>query len=435
MKLTERFWNFFNPAKIAELEKRLEKVEHPPDKVELTKRVEKLISKTLYNVNTGYISLVLSSGDVLDGKVTNEVYEQLMQCNDISCLLALLKPKVEVKEEDRDETKEKEIVSKLVDIFKGLDEFEVENGKVYLQGIKSIEIPTVIVGAFIEILDAPSSIDSENKFDSLLLFTYKLLLNPIEEAREDCLSFVRQFDIKLTNTGNMVMYRRINKVTKDTRLVEFISKSYLKVKSWKKSPSNYYIHEKEDGVFGFSNHEYTEFNDLGNLQELYTNLSQEEENRYTDNHTGTYDIRIGQVYKIEEKDIDLNKNGSCGGGLHISDGKVFDYQGFGDTPIVVLVDPRHIYKMDSGHSGKIACKQMFIAAVTSQDSEGNYEDIDNQQIVEFDEIYHCESVDELQVELSKKSFKKLSIAEEVPVLTIQEVQNVTNILKKRVVNV
>ena len=57
--------------------------------------------------------------------------------------------------------------------------------------------------------------------------------------------------------------------------------------------------------------------------------------------------------------------------------------------------PQHIYKMDSGCSGKIGVKQMFIAAITEQDEEGNYVDIDNQDLVNFDELYHNESIEEL----------------------------------------
>ena len=71
------------------------------------------------------------------------------------------------------------------------------------------------------------------------MFTYKLLLNPMENSRKDCLEYVKKYNIKLTNTGNMIMYRRIVSVDNSNKdLIDFVSKQYLKIKSWKKSPKN-----------------------------------------------------------------------------------------------------------------------------------------------------------------------------------------------------
>ena len=95
----------------------------------------------------------------------------------------------------------------------------------------------------------------------------------------------------------------------------------------------------------------------------------------------------------------------------------------------------HIYKMDSGHSGKIGVKQMFIAAVTTQDEQGNYEDIDDQELVNFDDLYHNETLEELETSLKEKSLSKVSVAELVTELSIPEVKNITKLLKNRVVTV
>lgn len=95
----------------------------------------------------------------------------------------------------------------------------------------------------------------------------------------------------------------------------------------------------------------------------------------------------------------------------------------------------HIYKMDSGCSGKIGVKQMFIAAVTTQDEEGNYEDIDNQDLVNFDELYHNESIEELTQALQTKSLECVSVSEAVAEVSLKDVQNITELLKNRVVNI
>ena len=179
----------------------------------------------------------------------------------------------------------------------------------------------------------------------------------------------------------------------------------------------------------------TNFKVIGNLADLYNNLSELKENRYTDDYTKSYDIRIGATYKIREQDIDLNKNGSCGGALHVADGKVFNYSGFGNTPVCCIVSPQHIYKMDSGCSGKIGVRQMFIAAVTSQDENGNYEDIDSQDLVNFDELYHNESLQQLQEALRTKSLESTSVSTAMSEVSLKDVENISNLLKSRIVTI
>jgi hypothetical protein len=162
----------------------------------------------------------------------------------------------------------------------------------------------------------------EAEYQSLKAFTLKLLLNPLQESREDCLTYVRNFNIKLTTTGNMIMYRRIVSVDKSNKdLIDFVSKQYVKVKSWKKAVKHFTVYKNEDEQYRITDNVASKnFQDknnevIGNLAELYNNLSELQENRYTDDYTKSYDIRIGATYKIREKDIDLNKNGSCGGAL------------------------------------------------------------------------------------------------------------------------
>lgn len=452
MKLLEKIQSYFTNEKVKELEERLKKVENNSttavckDPYRACVAEIKLISKTIYNVSLGSVTVVLNDGSVLEGNgLSQEKYLEIQNCTDRSCLIALLSPPKEKSKgssnHDIEEQEVRETISSIVDVLKERDEFDVIGDKVFLKGVKSIELPSTIVAEFIRLESFKENWNEvQEEFNSLLMFSYKLLLNPVEESRKDCLQYVKNYDIKLTNTGNMIMYRRVVSVgNKDKKLVKFISKQYLKVKSWKKSPKKYAVHfGKSIGYFlmQYAKHPHDSTKDVsyvGNLAELYNNLSELKENRYTDDYTRTYDIRIGSVYKIKEKDIDTNKNGSCGGALHLADGKVFSYSSFGDTPVVCIVSPQHIYKMDSGCSGKIGVKQMFIAAITTQDEFGNYEDIDNQKIVEFDDIYHNETVEELKTAFTNKSVNEVSVGDVVSDLNLKEVLNISEILSNRVV--
>jgi hypothetical protein len=459
MNIIQKFKEFFTPSKVKELEEKVLQLEQKlpvlqkgidlMEEIENNK-VEKLISKVLYNINTKNIDVILSNGNVLSGVVEKEIYNKIKDCNNELLIINLLSPPKEVKQLEIDFEKEvQEIIAPIVNILATNDNFEIEGDKVYLKGIKSIAIPSSIVAEFIRLQSEINEYSNwqnnaeanlyeqfEEEFNALLMFTLKLLLNPMENSRKDCLEYVKKYNIKLTNTGNMIMYRRIVSVNNSNKdLIDFVSKQYLKVKSWKKSPKNYEVFDDNGLVViqGEKRHDYN--NHKGNLAELYNNLSQLKENRYTDDYTRSYDIRIGEVYKIREVDIDINKHGSCGGALHIADGKVFNYNGFGDTPVVTLTDPRHVYKMDSGSNGKIGVKQMFIMAITEQDENGNYIDIDSQAVVNFDEIYHNQTIEELQNALQNKSFEPLSVGEEITNLTPKEVIDITKVLSERIVKV
>jgi len=409
-----------------------------------------ITNKLIYNVNTKKVIVITCDGDKYEGdNIEKEEIEALKTAN-VQEIVNILTPKhIEQVEDVKEEMK---LVSKFLGIFDNSDDFDVVGEQLYFKGIRSTPIPHIIVARFIEILQqiednkteinlftykSPTELNEE--YNSLKMFTLKVLLNPIEESRQDALDYVKQFQIKMTNTGNLIMYRRIvalGNTNKD--LIEFVSSSYVKVKSWKKSPKNYWVWSCDDGSFQLikENLKSTGIeSNLGNLAELYLNLANLEENRYTDNHTKTYDIRIGATYKINEEDIDINRSGSCGGSLHVADGKIFSYSSFGNTPVCCIVNPMHIYKMDSGHSGKIGVKQMFIAAITTQDEEGNYVDIDNQNLVEFDELYHNETLEELTESLKNKSLSQVSVAEAVSPLSIPEVVNIKELLSKRVITI
>lgn len=411
-------------------------------------------NKTVYNVANGSIQVITCEGSVYNGfNVASEIVE-LLKTADEPTIIQLLTPKVETVnvEQNNVEEQEKELVSNFLDIFDSVEDFEVVGKSLFFKNIRSVEIPSLIVARFVELIEKHRDpvdeqiqtgyLQEDEEYQSLKAFTLKLLLNPIQESREDCLTYVRNFNIKLTTTGNMIMYRRIvakNSSNKD--LVEFVSKQYLKIKSWKKSCKDYLVHY--DGSSNYSlmkvdktiNWEDIKHAFVGNLDELYNNLDKMQENRYTDDYTKSYDIRIGATYKIREKDIDINKNGSCGGALHVADGKKFNYSGFGNTPVVCLISPQHVYKLDSGCSGKIGVKQMFIAAVTTQDEEGNYEDIDNQDLVNFDELYHNESIEELTQALQTKSLESVSVSTAVAEVSLKDIQTIQNLLSKRVITI
>lgn len=208
-------------------------------------------------------------------------------------------------------------------IFNKYNDFQVRVDEVYIKNI-SYPIPPIIVAAFIEILERmefSKTVKLEKEYNALMMFTLKLMTNPIESSRLDALKFIRLNDIRLTDKGNLVAYRGIvSKGNGNKALIEYVSSQYVKVKSWKKSPKNYFIWGEDDGTFTMYKEPCSLQSDgighnIGNLEYLYNNLSSLQENTYTDAHTGTMDIKIGEVYKIPEEQVDIDSRNECSSGL------------------------------------------------------------------------------------------------------------------------
>ena len=91
MNLKEKFLSWFTPTKVKELEQKVLQLEQKlpvlqkgTDLVEEIEKnkVEKLISKVLYNINTKNIDVILNNGNVLSSIVEKDVYEKIRNCND-----------------------------------------------------------------------------------------------------------------------------------------------------------------------------------------------------------------------------------------------------------------------------------------------------------------------------------------------------------------
>lgn len=247
MNLLEKFRNFFTPEKVKELEERLKKVEEkentPVEVVVQEPIVEKLIKKSFYNVGTGGLTLVLSTGEDLSGTVSEEVYERIKLCTDRDGIMNLLRPQtVKPKEPEEVEEEKEEIVSNLLDILKDNPDFEIVNNELYLKGVKGIKIPTDIVAEFIRLTEN----QDKEQYEALLVFTAKLLLNPLESSRNQILTFIKKNDVRITKNGNLVLYRRCWKDKESGVFTDFISKKHTKVKLWKKRPKNYYVGKNKE---------------------------------------------------------------------------------------------------------------------------------------------------------------------------------------------
>lgn len=397
------------------------------------------------------ITVIFGDGDIWSVKGDKDVYLKVKECktkeeiefvmyakNDPSIIN---KRRDELSEVEEDEVKE--ILEEVKETFTLHPDFEEINGHLYLKGV-NLPLPNHVKASFLELIEKKELNKMKGKlrtfeqeFEALKMFWCKLALNSVGDARENLLKYIRENKVQITSTGNFIGYRRIVSVSSsvDKSLIEFISSSYLKVKSWKKAPKNFCVWGEDDGTFRLIKATDIKSDGIGrnegNLQTLYENLTNMEENKYTDNHSKKYDIRIGSVYRIKDSDIDLKGHyKSCGGALHISDGRNYDYTSFGDTPVVCIVNPMHVVKMDTGTRGKIGVREMFIAA-KSDFKHGKFADIEDKTILTFDDEYNKKTLDELMKALKKSDLKVLEVEENVLPIKKKDVVDIAAILSKR----
>ena len=461
MKLIEKFKNWFTSSKIEELEKKImeiQKGQQVASEVEPTRPVvASLIKKCIYNVGTKNIDVVFTDGDVISAVVESNIYEQIRNTSSKEDVLRLLTPN-NVKGSDYDIDKNddegfiKEQITSIVDILSDVQDFKVVNTDVFLKDVNSISIPSSIVAEFIrlvteiqdlqdnssELIDYEQLDKLKEEYNSLLMFTYKLLLNPLKESREQLLNFIKKNDIKITSYGNLVLYRACwESKNEDTELIRFVAKEYLKIKAWKKSPKNYTVASRLGNYKLLLNNEIPKddnpyWENQGNLAELYSKLPemQSKGKQYYSDH-GKKKIVIGDIYKIDDKDVNLDANVCAAGGLHCASYD-YDYSGFGDTNLIVLVNPSKTITVPTYDFSKMRVSEMMIVGINPNErgihiDEGFYSNLD--------ENYHNYSIDELQEAFKNKSFEPISVSTEVTELSLKEVVNITEVLKNRIVEV
>ena len=462
MNLLNKFKEFFTNSKIKELEEKIAQIQKNqikdvlhPIKFEFKGIAEeKLIQKCIYNVGTKNIDVVFTDGDVISGVVEQYTYEQIRNATSKEEVLNLLIPKIKGNDYDLDKEEDdiKTQIAPIVSILSEINDFEVVGEDVFLKGVKSTAIPSSIVAEFIRIVSEmdknrekdygleyiSKDADLGEEYNSLLMFTYKLLLNPLKESREQLLNFVKKNDVKITSYGNLVLYRACWEAENESdALVKFVAKEYLKIKSWKKSPKNYWVNiqrETENTLMLVEDkiHELNLDGCLGNLAELYSKLPemQSEGKQYYSDH-GKKKIVIGDIYKIDDSEVNLNANVCAAGGLHCASYD-YNYSGFGDTNLIVLVNPSKTITVPTYDFSKMRVSEMMIVGINPNErgihiDEGFYSNLD--------ENYHNYSLEVLQEALKNKSFEPISVSTEVTELTIKEVANVTDILKNRVVEI
>jgi hypothetical protein len=324
-----------------------------------------------------------------------------------------------------------------------LYDFTVDGDSVYLTGIQR-SLPQLMVEKFTEIVgryDEPIAYRLENRlsqddeYQSLKRFFMWCCLNPRAEVAHELYRFLTENSFRITKQGFFVALRNVVTLHGSNELVQFVSNTYNKVKAvWKKSPDNYHvflengeyvlvhaddIYEEVERACDLCNEdgeiydeEYEEYEtcyecdgdgvifesvkkqagqDLGTLTALYLDLPNRAENRFTDDWTKTFDIRIGKPVTMPMSDCNWSTQDCAAAGLHFTADQIH-YVGCGDQSVLVLINPMKVVGIGE-HKGR-CYEYLPIMTVPREEATSILHDLDFDTLA-LDEHYVVSELENL----------------------------------------
>jgi hypothetical protein len=315
-------------------------------------------------------------------------------------------------EKVRAETARIKALQQGIESLANFDDFTVEGSTVYLAGT-SRSMPQILVEEFIRVVDRVShepsqevfqvQLNQDDEYVALKNFFMWCCLNPRAEVAHELYRFLTENSFRITKQGFVVALRNVVTLHGSPELVHFVSNVYNKVKAvWKKNPNEYtvflengeykLVHDdklfKEEtftsttcpecegegqfydewdeewteecencnGTGEVEEYEYTitvpvnHGEKIGNLVDLYLDLPNREENRFTDDWTKTFDIRIGQVTSMPMEECNWSTQDCAAAGLHFTADQIH-YVGCGDQSVIVLINPMKVVGIGT-HKGR-----------------------------------------------------------------------------------
>jgi hypothetical protein len=320
--------------------------------------------------------------------------------------------------------------------------------------------------------DPHEDVYNDEQYLSLKRFFMWCCLNPRAEVADELYRFLVDNSFRITKQGFFVALRNVVTLHGSNELVKFVSEVYTKIKAvWKKSPNHYHVILSPDGEYKFMHYtemteQYTEKcetcdgvgdiwddlyeeyimcydcdgegeatysrktyegTDLGVLTDLYLDLPNRAENRFTDDWTKTFDIRIGQVVKMPMEDCNWSTQDCAAAGLHFTADQIH-YVGCGDQSVLMLINPMKVVGIGTA---KGRCYEYLpISTVSRDEATQILHDLDFSTI-DLDEFYvenELESLSERAEKAFAQEVKKYEF--NLPAISSSEIGKIVNSLKK-----
>ena len=331
-------------------------------------------------------------------------------------------------------------------VLENLSDFEVkEDNKVYFKGIPRT-IPPLLVEELLQVIDYHKDwrhqsgiilslngyLNAQDDYLALKRFFMWCCLNPRAEVADQLYNFLKKNSFRITKQGFFVALRNVVTIEgSDTRLVEFVSNTYNKIKAvWRKNPADYEVYQREDGSFYLLNKNLIDDDsygeNLGNLQSLYLDLPNMRDNRFTDAHTHTFDIRVGRVVNMPQEECNWSTADCAHAGLHFTADQIH-YVGCGDTSVLTLINPMKVVGI--GEAKGRCYEYLPIMTVPREEATEILHDLDFDTL-ELDEEFAIRELQSL-AEKAKEGFSKEAIKYEfnIPVISSSLINQIVTTLE------
>lgn len=376
------------------------KLEEQELKNELLKK--QLSSKKMYQkmkLVNDVLTVVMNNGDVMTkSSCTIDDFIKIQEAQSEAMVIALMRnvSTEEVKKE-LNQIHETEVILKSIHVLDRMKDFIVDEDSVRMVGINRT-MPQLLVKKFIiigekyahyENDELQKALENDVEYVSLKRFFMWCCLNPRAEVADELYRFLMENSFRITKQGFFVALRNVVSLQAengDNTKVQFISNAYNKIKAvWKKKPELYHVHkcggefklieQKKESPYGYT--------DLGNLKDLYLDLPNMQENRFTDDWTKTFDIRIGKVVSMPMNECNWSTQDCAAAGLHFTANEIH-YVGCGDTSVLMLINPMKVVGIGT-HKGR-CYEYLPIMTVPRDEATKILHDLDFDTI-DLDEFY------------------------------------------------
>jgi hypothetical protein len=475
--------------KVKELQRQLERLDGPsvpvlPQNVSVTSNyvpyssIVNQLSKPYKNIKlvNDMLTIVLNDGSIISKPgATNDDFIYARNASTEQQLLDLVANQEVVAERRKEEAElaRNKALRDGIQQLTQLDDFELKGGSVYLTGIDR-SLPQLLVEEFVVIASRNRfnryALANDEEFQSLKRFFMWCCLNPRAEVADKLYNFLKKNAFKITKQGFFAALRNVVTLHGSPELVQFVSNAYIKVKAvWKKSPDQYEVYLK-DGVYSFihiddtyttetvEGEEYydediedyvtsddeeitvkrTDLGELiGNLTQLYLDLPNRSENRFTDAHTKTFDIRVGRPVNMNPAACRWNTDDCGAEGLHFTSDEIH-YVGCGDQSVLVLINPMKVVGI--GESKGRCWEYLPIMTVPTEEATSILHDLDFDTL-QLDDSYAVRELEGL-TEKAKDGFVAESKKHEfnMPHISTRDIENIVasldemkNEISKRIV--
>lgn len=349
------------------------------------------------NYSNGQIFIKFEDGSIVLQACSREQASQIMMLEDKDEVLKVLNPQLEVQLQAVEEAHKK---NAFWNNFND-DRFYLNGDKLYHRDIP-LSIPKVLA----DTIQALIIEGNEEELSKLEKFWMWCSLIRSAESRESFFSYIKNNNLLITDQGLVIGFRRAYFKGENVDLVKFVTQTYLKKRTSKKSTDiTVWGCNNESGAYTLSPDSPVGYYEVGNLKDMYHSFQSERGSYFESWHKNTFTNQpekyfIGKETKLPLNQCNLNPNVSCGAGLHFG-GASYSMSGFGDTPIAFVFNPMTLLACPNSYDTGRCQAQTFLCALNN---DREFE-LTKETSTIVDEIYG-DSIQYLQDELAKGKFEE-----------------------------